>query len=113
VLVAFDVDSTLIDEYDEWIDETCEVAQKWYGQGHDIMVWSGGGEGYARVWGRRLAEQWNLEVALVAVKGDPRKLIPLPDVAYDDVFEFLAALAERGTECWHVTSLGSVVRLAE
>ncbi|HET7713884.1 MAG TPA: hypothetical protein VFK94_06615 [Patescibacteria group bacterium] len=55
--VAFDVDDTLIlfnNERDEPNRPLLNVLIWFYMQGHDIIVWSGGGKDYAEMWARRL-----------------------------------------------------------
>lgn len=52
-VVAFDVDGTLIDANDQPRDEIISVLRAlapWC----TVVVWSGGGIGYARRWGRKL-----------------------------------------------------------
>jgi hypothetical protein len=53
VMIAFDVDGTLIDENDmpRWDIIGILKALTAY---CDIIVWSGSGGGYAQAWGRRL-----------------------------------------------------------
>jgi hypothetical protein len=107
--IAFDVDSTLIDDQDRWIDPACQLARAYYRQGHDLWVWSGGGADYAATWAMRLERSWHVKVSLTFAKGDPRKLVPLPAVAVDDSWDFLSALAERGAECWWVDRRSNIV----
>lgn len=57
VIIAFDVDGTLIDEDFHRIDETANILemflwQKW--KNVDIIVWSGGGADYARTQAERI-----------------------------------------------------------
>lgn len=85
ILVAFDVDGTLIDEDDEprsdivtmlfLLDKYCK-----------IMVWSGSGVEYARMWGARLCLP---DDVMYASKTENI----VPDVAFDDVQTFSKGLA--------------------
>ena len=53
--VAFDIDGTLISEYDDtpnW--PMIDLLRQFHALGATIIVWSGGGVDYAEMWVRRL-----------------------------------------------------------
>lgn len=75
MIVAFDVDGTLIDDEDQPRRHVIALLEAFVDVGADVLVWSGGGFDYARHWVRRL---W-LEGVTVAEKGSVRV-----DLAVDD-----------------------------
>jgi phosphoserine phosphatase len=82
VVVAFDVDGTLIDagpKYYEDIIQTLKVMSKW--KNVKIVVWSGGGKEYAARWGRLL--DIDKYVWKYASKTEWRDI--RPDIAIDDI----------------------------
>ena len=70
MIVAFDVDGTLIDDEDNWRPQAISLAEGFFGAGAVIWVWSFGGKDYAREWGRRLAYQEDVPVARTLDKYD-------------------------------------------
>jgi hydroxymethylpyrimidine pyrophosphatase-like HAD family hydrolase len=82
LLIAFDVDGTLIDDNDqprEGVINTLELL--YFYSGADIIVWSGGGADYAEMWGNRI----NLPHG---IKYMAKTNLIRPDIAFDDVPEF-------------------------
>ena len=76
-IVAFDVDDTLIDKYDEPRRDVLEFLNLfWLLTDADIVVWSGGGVEYAEEWVAKL----NLEHKVRVVEKKSIK----PDIAIDD-----------------------------
>ena len=61
MLIAFDVDGTLIDCKDNPRSDVIEMFKKFQHKGHTMIVWSGGGCNYSEMWVRRL----NLEAIVV------------------------------------------------
>ena len=54
MIVAFDVDGTLINYADEPRQEVLDMFKKYQDEGHTMIIWSGGGRDYAAMWARRL-----------------------------------------------------------
>ena len=62
-LIAFDIDGTLIEQWEfepgKFEDvprpEVTDILWLLHKKGHDIIVWSGGGKEYAERWGRKLS----------------------------------------------------------
>lgn len=84
MLVAFDVDDTLIipaiaTGLDRDVPNYDVIAvYRWFqAQGHMMLVWSGGGEDYARSWGERLG--LNADYYL-----DKHDATLIPDLTFDD-----------------------------
>jgi len=94
VIVAFDVDGTLIDDEDGWRIGAVSLAQGFAKAGANIWVWSFGGARYAELWGRRLMSQHAIPVERYADKydwiagevGAPRanRINRSPDLHVDD-----------------------------
>lgn len=85
LVVAFDVDDTLIvpavaTGFDRDVPNYDTIAvYRWFqAQGAEMIVWSGGGEDYARQW----ADKLGLVADAFFDKHDPAK--PYPDIAFDD-----------------------------
>lgn len=82
VVIAFDVDGTLIDagpKYYEDIIQTLRVVSKW--KNVKVVVWSGGGKEYAERWVRLLSlEKYVWKCASKTEWKDIR-----PDIAIDDI----------------------------
>ena len=83
--VAFDVDDTLIvpavaTGFDRDVPnyETIAVYRWFQAQGHDMVIWSGGGADYARQWADRLG----LTADYYLDKND--RMARAPDLAFDD-----------------------------
>lgn len=81
MIIAFDVDGTLIDEHDNPRYEVIDLLRAFHTLGHTIYVWSGGGQDYARRWVDRLG-LWSYVDAVYAK--DPTLSI---DLAVDDVLD--------------------------
>lgn len=82
--IAFDVDDTLIvpaiaSGFDTDVPnyETIAVYQWFQRQGHRMIIWSGGGADYARMW----AEKFGLYADEYSAKDDRRTDV---DIAFDD-----------------------------
>jgi len=54
MIVAFDVDGTLIDDEDGWRTGAVDLARAFVGVGAILWVWSFGGHDYADTWRTRL-----------------------------------------------------------
>jgi hypothetical protein len=94
--IAFDVDDTLVKENHMGREEPnrplLNVLLWFYAQGHEIIVWSGGGAEYAETWARRLFIDH-----IVTIKSKPLLAIgkrgeeisesatPVVDIAFDDM----------------------------
>ena len=85
LLIAFDVDDTLIvpavaTGFDRDVPnyETIAIYRWFQAQGNQMIIWSGGGADYARVW----AEKLGLVADYYHDKHDPTAAIP--DIAFDD-----------------------------
>ena len=74
--VAFDIDSTLIDEHDRPIHDNLFLLLLFAKMGVDLIVWSGGGVSYAEHHARRLGIDDKVRVI-------PKGSEPV-DVAFDD-----------------------------
>ena len=75
--IAFDCDGTLLDHRDNPRFEVIEMVHGYFKQGWRIIIWSGGGELYAR----RIAEK----LGLTDISTQHSKTIPVkPQVAVDD-----------------------------
>ena len=57
MIVAFDVDGTLIDDDDSWRYKAVELAKGFFAAGAQIWVWSSGGYPYATTWAGRLLKE--------------------------------------------------------
>lgn len=81
--IAFDVDDTLIvpsvatgQDVDTPNYETIRLFKWFQDQGHDMVVWSGGGVDYAFMWGTKLG--------LMPFTTRPKTKSPDIDIAFDD-----------------------------
>jgi len=70
MIVAFDVDGTLIDDDDGWRDATIDLAYGFFVAGATLWVWSFGGEAYAKQWAARLLKDHTIPSALALDKYD-------------------------------------------
>lgn len=97
MIIAWDVDDSLIlppeatgrtDGRDVPNYELIAVYRWFQSQGHRMIVWSGGGEDYARMW----ADKLGLEPDEVHAKGPMKDLKgnPLVDICFDDCIVDLA-----------------------
>ena len=81
LLVAFDVDDTLITITELGCDvpnyEMIDVYRWFQSQGHFMIIWSGGGKDYAHSWGDRLGLNANFY-------DDKYNCLLVPDLAFDD-----------------------------
>ena len=78
-IIAFDVDGTLIDIFDNERTDITSLLKTLKELGAYIVVWSGGGQSYARLWVSRLG----LEDYVDEVMAKDNNLNP--DIAFDDV----------------------------
>ena len=74
--IAFDVDGTLIDEDSRPIYRTVDLLRHFVEDGHDVIIWSGGGIEYAETFARKLGFE---DLVRVVAKGSE----PV-DIAFDD-----------------------------
>lgn len=88
LLVAFDVDDTLIvpacaTGFDRDVPNYDTIAvYRWFqAQGHEMVVWSGGGADYARHWADKLGLEASYYLDKHAAKAEG---IIVPDIAFDD-----------------------------
>lgn len=86
MIIAFDVDGTLIDFMDSPREEIVTLLRILVEAGQDVLVWSGGGKGYAETVGRRLGLP---DEVLYADKWDARFKTKV-DLAIDDDDALLA-----------------------
>jgi predicted HAD superfamily phosphohydrolase YqeG len=80
MIIAFDVDGTLIDSNDQPRPEIIALLNALSKPGNTIVVWSGGGEAYARLWVERL--KLERSVHFIAAKPSFHQTI---DLAIDDM----------------------------
>lgn len=84
LVVAFDVDETLILQDREGQDypnySVIDLLRWFRSQGHTIVIWSGGGEDYARTWARKLG----FSDAVIAPKTKEAAADLNVDIAIDD-----------------------------
>ena len=90
LLVAFDVDDTLIvpavaTGFDRDVPnyETIAVYRWFQAQGCTMVIWSGGGEDYARMWAGKLGLTADYYVDKHFAQAHPL-LLGKPDIAFDD-----------------------------
>lgn len=86
LIVAFDVDGTLIDFEDQPRKQIVLLAYMLMEAGHEVIVWSGGGKEYAEMWAARLS----LEGATCMSKF-PASALPHVDIAFDDEMDTILA----------------------
>jgi predicted HAD superfamily phosphohydrolase YqeG len=88
LVVAFDVDETLIKQDQSGQDypnyPVIELLRWFKKQGHTVVIWSGGGEDYARYWGRKLG----FADVTFALKDMEMSNALSVDIAVDDAHEF-------------------------
>jgi hypothetical protein len=78
LLVAFDVDDTLVDAHDNPKPEVIKLLMAFYDSKLvDLVIWSGGGEEYATYWSKRLGLP--RDIPCIAKSKFIR-----PDIAFDD-----------------------------
>lgn len=80
LLVGWDVDGTLIDQDDKPRKDIIQLVHLLEPY-CDILVWSGGGQQYAEMWGNRL----NLPESVIYASKTANYY---PDVAFDDSSDF-------------------------
>ena len=87
MIVAFDVDGTLINDDDEWRMQAVNLARGFVAAGATLWVWSFGGMAYARTWADRLMVDHAVPIAASYDKLDffPGGM-PWPDLHVDDVW---------------------------
>ena len=96
MIVAFDVDGTLIDDDDCWRRQVIALAEGFFRAGATLWVWSFGGEDYARQWGIRLLSDHNIPTAVRIDKYDwiatevsaphTTRISQTPDLHVDDTW---------------------------
>lgn len=88
MIIAFDVDDTLIIpavatglDQDTPNYEVIEIYKWFQKQGHTMIIWSGGGVEYAKMWASKLGLEPDMVVpkALTTLDGEP-----YVDIAFDD-----------------------------
>ena len=97
--IAFDVDDTLIvpsvvTGFDRDTPNYENIAlYRWFqAQGCEMIIWSGGGQDYARMWGEKLGLQPFKSIKKVKHYSDPLLGIPYVDIAFDDCDVDLASV---------------------
>ena len=86
MIIAFDVDDTLIipsvatGTTDVPNYDTIELYGWFQRNGDRMIIWSGGGESYAKVW----AEKLGLKADIVCAKTKENAELHKPDIAFDD-----------------------------
>ena len=89
MIVAFDVDGTLRSwEGDFPIYDNIAIYFWFKRHGHRMIIWSGGGENYARTW----ATKYGLEPDVVASKNMVNAKELNPDICFDDEIVALATV---------------------
>ena len=81
MIIAFDVDGTLIDINDnprEAVIETLKMVGQW--EGITVIVWSGGGKDYASMWVRRLGLESYVDEIMM------KNMEYQPDLVFDDEY---------------------------
>ena len=78
MIVAFDVDGTLIDYEDNPRHTIIDLLKRHSEQGDYVIVWSGGGKEYAQRWVTRLGLDEYVNKVL------PKSWPVHPDLTYDD-----------------------------
>ena len=94
MIVAFDIDGTLINDEDEWRMQAVSLARGFTAAGATLWVWSFGGMEYARIWARRLAVDHAIPIAashdklafLHPIGGQLVDGVQWPDLHVDDVW---------------------------
>ena len=95
MIVAFDVDGTLINDDDEWRMQAVNLARGFVAAGATLWVWSFGGMAYARTWAQRLTEEHAIPVQMSYDKLDflhpqtgalQEDWMQWPDLHVDDVW---------------------------
>ncbi len=88
MIIAFDVDDTLIIppeatglDIDIPNPETIDIYNWFKDQGHTMIIWSGGGVEYAKMWANRLALEPDMVVPKMLTELDGQ---PYVDIAFDD-----------------------------
>lgn len=79
--IAFDIDGTLIDFNDKPRKEIIWLLMSLSRDGHEIILWSGGGIQYAEMWMRRLKLEKYVDHVVPKLKD---RLSPQADIAFDD-----------------------------
>lgn len=77
MIIAFDVDGTLLDYEDNPRGDLVELANKLIQAGWQVIVWSGGGQSYAETRARQLGI-----VGAICLAKDPHIQV---DIAIDDM----------------------------
>lgn len=75
--IAFDVDGTLIDLFDNTRQEVVDKLMEHQANGDEVYIWSGGGLDYARTIARRLSLE---DVPVIRKEKNDRI-----DICYDDM----------------------------
>ena len=93
MIVAFDVDDKLLTHkvgergYNDTPNYEILNIYKWFEKNGDrIIVWSGGGEDYARMW----CDKLGLKPDIICAKSKENAELHKPDIAFDDAFVNLA-----------------------
>lgn len=81
-MAVFDVDGTLIDDFDQPRDEIIDFLKACKSVGFRIGVWSGGGRDYATMWTRRLGIEEIVDFAIAKERSAP----PGTTFCVDDVY---------------------------
>jgi phosphoserine phosphatase len=81
MIVAFDVDGTLIGLSDDSPprEDVIQMLKDHKEKGDTVIVWSGGGKDYADMWVRRLGLGWYVNATMAKTSGFP------VDITYDDM----------------------------
>ena len=87
MIVAFDCDNTLFDLKGRIIVENVQQLFWWLRRGDRVIIWSGGGKGYAETNARRLGIEDAVICAMKCTK-DAERL--KPDICFDDELVNLA-----------------------
>ena len=86
MIIAFDVDGTLFDEYANPNYEVIDILRWFLRNGDRVIIWSGGGQDYARMQADKLGFTFEETGIEAYSKGLDQADIRKPDICFDDEF---------------------------
>ena len=107
IRVFFDVDGTLISVDDDIRPGAVEVFKFCQENNIDIVVWSGGGEHYARSWADTIVGNNNIKITVL--EKNPFSVVEKGDIVIDDSLFFIGTVNKLGATGYKIPFFDFVI----